>query len=121
MTRQTSIDAFNEIVANGLLSERRFQVYEILFRDGPLTANQVINIFKIKHPMLNTGAVTTRLSELRNAGVVMELGEIECPVTGNNVIQWDVTGNLPRKVIKPTIIKCKHCKGVGHFEQERLF
>lgn len=46
----------------------------------------------------------TRLSELRDRGVVKELGEVKCPISGHQVILWDVTKDLPanppRKVSK---------------------
>ena len=44
--RQTSIDCYNKIKAEGLLSKRRLEVYEILFHHGQLTANEIVRISK---------------------------------------------------------------------------
>lgn len=118
--RDTSIEAYNRIKDEGLLSERRLQVYEILFENGPLTGNQLIKIAQKQYPMLNTGAFNTRLSELRNAGVVKELREIICPVTGYNVILWDVTSRLPIKVEKAIKHKCPTCNGSGYIKEQQL-
>lgn len=88
-----------------------------------MTANQVIEKFRKLHHMLNTGAVTTRLSELRLVGVVTEIGTVSDPITGNNVIQWDVTDRVAIKLEKPKRIKCDHCEGKGYFQEQqaRLF
>lgn len=100
MTRQTSIDAYHEIKLKGLLSVRRFQIYDVLHRFGALTANEVFEILKKETDPSgkqfrfdsNTRA---RFTELRELGVVKELGTQKCSVTGRECILWDVTGNLP--------------------------
>lgn len=33
---------------------------------------------------------------MRDMGVVREVGMVNCPVTGNEVLLWDVTDQLPR-------------------------
>ena len=43
-TRQTSIDCYNEIRANGLLSKRRFEVYEALLSSAPCTSSEAATI-----------------------------------------------------------------------------
>lgn len=95
MTRQTSIQAYRTIEANGLLSKRRFQVYSALFHGGPLTAAELahkIPGYKSESVGFNIHA---RLCELRARECVIELGEKKCSLTGNNVILWDVTEKLP--------------------------
>jgi hypothetical protein len=94
MTRQTSIETYRAIEAEGLLSELRFKVYQMVFKHGPMTGNQIIELA----PHKNSGAYTTRLSELRELGCVYEVKVAPCPVTGRNVIWWDVTANLPREI-----------------------
>ena len=108
MARETSIQAYNEIKASGLLSKRRWQVYDIVFRHGPLTGIQVIQIYQTEYDtILDSGSIKTRLSELRERGVLEELGETACPVTGNNVILWGVTDSLPQEVTKSMTSKEK--------------
>jgi hypothetical protein len=122
MTRQTSIEAYNKIKENGLLSRRRWEVYDILFRLGPLTANETFNILKQeKYLNLSFDSNTrARFTELRELGVIMETQTRPCSITGMNVIEWDVTKELPKKIVKPTEFKCPHCKGSGKIKQERL-
>lgn len=119
--RETSIDAYNEIKANGLLSEKRFQVYEILVDHGPLTGAEVSQRIRQKHGRSTVSeTVRNRLTELRDLGVVREVGQKPCPITGRTVIVWDVTKNLPEQTKKPDRTTCPHCKGLGYFEQGRL-
>ena len=94
--RQTSAVAYQQIKDEGLLSKLQEQVYRTLYRNGPLTATEVFLSMGIaKH---GQGAVTPRFAELKRAGVIQEVGVRTCSVTGRNVIEWDVTDQLPRKV-----------------------
>jgi len=88
--RQTSIDAYNEILFNGLLSKRRWEVYNFLYQNGPLTAEEIRVALC---PNLGNG-ITPRLSELKALGVIVEVGTKKNP-SGMEAILWDVTGNLP--------------------------
>lgn len=99
MIRETSIEAYRAIREGGLLSERRLQVYELLYHYGPCTANELINRAGKKSSLINQNVVT-RLGELRDMGCVKELGVRQCDVTGMKVIVWDVTGKLPGKLYK---------------------
>lgn len=100
--RQTSIDAFNAIKDSGLLSTRRWQVYEYLFKNGPCTAKQVTG--NLRSGLQDSGGYNTRLSELRRMGVVQEVGKVECPESGHNVILWDVTDKMPKKLHKDLLL-----------------
>ena len=94
--KQTSINCYNQIKANGLLSKRRFEVYEKLISIAPCTASELQNSMDY-----NNGGrdCMKRLSELRDLGVIYEKTERKCNVTGKIVIEWDLTDKLP---IKPT-------------------
>jgi len=124
MTRQTSIEAYNKIKDEGLLSERRWQVYDCLYDIGPATGGEVFKEMKRRYGMLvpTNSNTTTRLGELRDMGVVSELGTRTCSVSSQKVILWDCTSNLPIKFEKPNKIKCEHCDGLGyHMEQQAKF
>jgi hypothetical protein len=116
MTRETSIEAFNKIKENGLLSEKRLRVYEILFNNGPLIGADVSKIYSAKFGMVSKSeTVRNRLTELRNAGVVKEVGKSFDKHTGMKVILWDVTKHLPER---PSLNKerketCPYCGGAG--------
>lgn len=120
MTRQTSIDAYNEIKESGLLSHRRFEVYETLFNIGPATAGEISKAQNKTSNFAKGDNSHARLCELRDLGVVKEIMEVKCTVTGMRVIQWGITDKLPSKPLKPDQIKCPHCKGRGYLKQERL-
>lgn len=97
--RDTSIAAYNQIKEEGLLSKRRLEVYSVLFHNGPLTCGEVWrDHFKIRGVSQNS--INPRLSELRNAGVLIETGERSCRVTGKTCITWDVTSKLPVETVK---------------------
>lgn len=101
MIRQTSIDIYHQIQNDGLLSKRRWQVYDILYQHGPLTGGEVASYMKSIHGVRGfSESVRNRLTELREMGAAREVGETSCPVTGNQVILWDVTGDLPRQIDK---------------------
>ena len=96
MTRQTSIDCYNQIKAEGLLSNLRFRVYEWLYDNGPATAQEITT--GLAKGSQDHGSFSTRLSELRNQGVVREGGIVISKTTGRKVIEWDVTDNLPKDI-----------------------
>lgn len=126
MIRETSIEAYHKIKDDGLLSERRWQVYSVLYKIGPATGGEVFKEFKRQYGITTptNSNVTTRLGELREMEVAKELGTRVCSVSGQNVILWDVTKSLPVKLEKAARIKCPHCKGTGHLNlahQMKLF
>lgn len=97
MIRQTSIKAYEQIESEGLLSKRRFEVYQVLFEYGPMTYSEVVLHFRSRKNFATSSTYQARLSELRDFGVVQELGKTQCPVTKREVILWDVTASLPKR------------------------
>tara|TARA_R110002167_G_scaffold70851_1_gene200075 strand:- start:2435 stop:2848 length:414 start_codon:yes stop_codon:yes gene_type:complete len=89
-TRQTSIDCYNKIQRNGLLSKMRFEVYSALLSMGkPSTTREVyqtMNVLKQE---------ATRFTELRKLGVIYEVQNRKCTITGRTSIEWDLTDRLP--------------------------
>lgn len=96
--RKTSIQAYQQIKNSGLLAKRRLEVYSWLFDHGPATASEIENGMKRRH-------ANKRLSELRDQGVVEEVGQKICMVSGYEVILWDVTGLLPKPFKKSSQTK----------------
>lgn len=96
MTRETSVDAYNAILA--LLPEARRTVYRDLHAMGNATSGELAAQNVMRH-----AAVSARLTELRNLGVVCEAGTRECKITGRRAIVWHITGNKPKPTPrKPT-------------------
>ena len=87
--RRTSIETYYAIRDQGLLSRMRFLVYQCLFHHGPLTAQETFKRLRLESNQ------SGRFTEMRDIGVIEELGERKCAVTGRNVIVWDVTDVLP--------------------------
>ena len=98
MIRTTSVETFNEIKSNGLLSLRRWQVYEVLYNLGPSTGAQIAKQVKaIYGSWGHSETIRNRLTELRDTGCISECGEVDCPISGNRVLQWQTNDNLPVK------------------------
>jgi hypothetical protein len=64
---------------------------------------------------------------MRDMGAVREMGLVKCPVTGNEVLLWDVTDQLPKllhPVGKPTRRQLEDritlLEGVLHKARERI-
>lgn len=95
--RSTTKEAYEAIKENGLLSNTRFIVYEILCKYGPLTANEM-RMYASKD--VNSGVFSTRLSELERMGVVNIIGKRICKTSGYNALVWDVNNNMPTKLLK---------------------
>jgi len=101
MTRDTSIEAYETIVANGLISKRRMEVYQELFHNGPLTANEVVRKYQQTNPNIKDASLNGRFSELERLGVIRDTGELKTDqISGHKCILWDVTSNLPNKIEK---------------------
>jgi hypothetical protein len=93
--RQTSIDCYNQIKAQGLLSKLRLATHYAMLHCSPCTAGELQsyidkNQIQVKH-------CWKLLSQLRDLGVVYEKNERKCNVTGRLVIEWDLTDKLPIK------------------------
>lgn len=96
--RDTQIQAYNEIASNGLLSLRRFQVYEIVVEcdseDG-VTGGEVDRILSRRVHGWSRGG-SPRLNELVKLGVIEELPEPrQCKETGMRVLAYRANGKLP--------------------------
>ena len=97
--RQTSIDAYNVIRNNGLLSRRRMQVYSYFFENGPCSMKDMTTA--LAKPTENTSGYDARVTELKKFGVLTEVGHQKCKYSGQMVIKWDVTDKLPIKYDEP--------------------
>ena len=92
ITRQTSIDCFNQIKEAGLLAKRRFETFEAIFKSAPCTRQEAL---VHTNPINALSLSAARFTELRRIGVIYEKDVRSCKVTGRNVIEWDLTDKLP--------------------------
>jgi hypothetical protein len=86
--RATSVAAYHEIVAKGLLPKARLRAYTDVYDNGPVTSRELED---------RTGDPNghRRLRDLADLGVIEEVGTRVCRITGMEVIAWSVNGNLP--------------------------
>lgn len=97
--RRTSLEAYRIITGRGLLSPARDRVYRWLFDNGPATGselNEALGEGDDKAGRRMGTGYHKRLSELKDLGVVYEVRERRCRVTGRTAIAWDVTEIIPR-------------------------
>ena len=81
-TRQTSIDCYNQIKNSGLLSKMRFKVYSALMSMGkPSTTREVYETMDV------IKQEATRFTELRKLGVIYEVQNRKCTITGRTSIE----------------------------------
>jgi len=100
--RAKSIEAWFRINDEGLVGPFQLDVYNILYAHGPLTAGEAWHVYKNQYPTTTRGRneIAKRIYELTQFGVVVEIGERQCPVTGFNAATWDVTDKLPETKLK---------------------
>lgn len=97
--RDTSLEVLKIITENGYLGESRTAVYTALFNHGPATANELAKkAFRHLEGTNQQMNLSARLNELREMGCITETGKRPCSITGNQVIEWDITGKLPVKL-----------------------
>ena len=82
--RKTSIEAFKQIMASGLLGKRQKQAYKVLYENGSLTGSELSK-------MMGMNGQWKRCSELQKKGLVEIVGDKIDPVTKKRVYLWDVT------------------------------
>lgn len=83
--RETSILAFNAIIASGFLNAKREEAYKAAFYCGPGTASEIG-----KKAGIEKHALRKRLSEMVQMRVIAEVGKRLCTETGMTVLVYDV-------------------------------
>lgn len=89
--------AFRELQKTGGLSKNRADIITVLRRFDRATAGEIARALLLQ----SRNNVATRLSELRDLGIVRGDGRDACKVTGRNCIVWKLTNlTAPRKIEK---------------------
>ena len=89
----------------GLLSKMRFKVYEGILKNAPCTSAEVLSTLLSKNSAITSSRA--RFTELRELGVIYEVQNRKCTITGRTSIEWDLTDRLPVNVKKSNKTK-KH-------------
>lgn len=96
MTRQTSVEAYNAIKESGVLGEREWQTYHILFNYGPMTQAECWDKMP-RFAHVPQRSITPRFARLLRKGFIKFLEEDgkplkrHCKVSGRKCMVWDVT------------------------------
>lgn len=99
--RRTSIETYRAIKESGILSQRRMEIYEVIFEYGPMTSAEVFMVLNKNNKARAITSSRTRFTELRDMGAFYEAGERVCNITGRKAIVWDLTGKMPKEYEKP--------------------
>ncbi len=103
MIKNTTLETFKQIQEEGLLSEKRLRVYEIIYEYGALTGAQISEIYQTKYPSAqHSETIRNRITELIQMNVVKEAGMIVCDKTKRTVNTYLCTNELPAKIQKKT-------------------
>jgi hypothetical protein len=105
-TRKTSREAYDHLVTNKLLVGKQALIIVRLV-GGDATSGEVIAGLAMDFPddrsLRNVNAWRARFTELQERGLIVEVGERECDVTGRRAIVWRFTGRT--KPLKRTRVK----------------
>ena len=109
MTQRTSIETYYEIKNSGLLSEKRWKVYDIFYQNNrPLTGAEVSQIYKANYPSSqHSETIRNRITELKEMGLLAEFEIVDCTFTGRKVYTFVTTNNLPEKLEKKETLNQK--------------
>ena len=109
MIQRTSIETYTEIKNSGLLSEKRWRVYDIFYQlNRPLTGAEVSQIYKSNYPSSqHSETIRNRITELKEMGLLAEFEIVDCTFTGRKVYTFITTNNLPEKLEKKETLNQK--------------
>lgn len=114
MTRETSIEAFRQIEAEGLLTKLKLRVLRLLVENGPLTAREAYTLEMKKTGKHIHDNFHQRFSELQRLGVVDCLPKRICRSSGRNAFEWKYNGGIPnKKKLSNKKQMCLFCNGTG--------
>ena len=96
MIRQTSIDAYNQIIKDGSLVKLKLKIYKsIMDNEGLTSAEMHYSYF----PYKQISTVRARYTELHKLGCIDSLETRRCSVTGYRTSTWTLTDAQPRKEV----------------------
>lgn len=95
MIRDTSLNAYEEIILEKLICEQQIKVIEYLSKN-PDSTDKEISV----NTRININAITGRRNELTEMGIVLEDGKRKCSITGRLAYQWKLNPNPDKELIK---------------------
>lgn len=98
-TQDTSRESYRILIASGQLRGQQAQALEAVTRHGPATSGEIIQTLGP-----NVNLWRARFTELQGRGLIVEVGQRRCTITGRNAIVWQYSGRT-----KP--LEAKHRTG----------
>lgn len=96
MIRETSIQAYNQVCASGILGKMQLKAYEVLSHlpdeDFGITGNELDQICS---PGKTNASYHKRLSELERMGLAHVIGKRICKISGHEDLVWGSTELVP--------------------------
>lgn len=89
MQRQTSIDAYKNLVYSGVLAKLNATVYAYIWNYGPITQKQVERALGDK-----TYSIRPRFKPLEDMGLICIVGKEPCEETRKSNLLYDVTDRI---------------------------
>lgn len=101
MTRETSLEAYTQMVESGKLRGKQAEALAAIMKHGPATSAEIIQRLGT-----NVNLWRARFTELAARGLITEVGSRKCTVTGRTALVWLWSGRT-----KP--LKAKHRLGTA--------
>lgn len=86
MTRETSREAFKELIDSGALHGKQLAALRAVYHHGPGTSAEIIGAGL---PGGNVNLWRARFTELQARGLIVEAGTRKCKVTGRSALVWE--------------------------------
>ena len=85
--RDTSIEAYRNLLSSGDLSRQLNEAYQVIYKQGPVTGQELTKI-------MEEDGKWKLLAPLKHMGLVEEISKRKCLITGRVVYEWDITGKF---------------------------
>jgi len=117
--RETSVRSFYKAVDNGKIETLRQRSWAALLITGPATINETQRQVNSDHTKRHAriSAISPRFAELRDLGIIREVGQRPCMVTGELCIVWEAVPSHQHGGIA-TIHRCATCGQVVSRDKE---
>lgn len=86
-TRETSREAYDQLVESGALKGKQAKALEQIVAHGPATSGEIIQRLGP-----NVNLWRARFTELAARGLIVETGQRKCTVTGRTALVWEYSG-----------------------------
>jgi hypothetical protein len=83
--QDTSVQAYAQLASSGELSKLQTEVYQCLKANGPLTQGETWSKFFSTYQRHD---ICPRFAELKNSGLIKEIGKRKCGLTKRLVLIW---------------------------------